>query len=156
MAKIDISQLKAVSDNSNTLIIYSWELRIGSWEFRGWERKLIIQNSDALPSDTIFAFLLLNTMSSAHDKIFCAKFSSFERFELMHLRTVGYAIFWRSVMKSGSQKSRFFSAIEPPLHSNTVTFIIQQSLFYAPTVALSECKRGFIVKRGCCLHSKTP
>ena len=106
-AEIDIPQLKAVFDNSNTLIIYSWEFRIGSWEFRGWERKLIIQNSDALPSDTIFAFLMLNTMSSAHDKIFGAKFSSFERFELMRLRTVGYAILWRSVMKSDSQKSRF-------------------------------------------------
>ena len=107
MAEIDIPQLKAVFDNSNTLIIYSWELRIGSWEFRGWERKFLIPNSDALPSDTIFAFLTLNTMSSAHDKIFGAKFSSFERFELMRLRTVGYAIFWRSVMKSDSQKSRF-------------------------------------------------
>ena len=42
---------------------------------------------------TIFAFLMLNTMSSAHNKIFGAKFSSFERFELMRLRTVGYAIF---------------------------------------------------------------
>ena len=106
-AEIDIPQLKAVFDNSNTLIIYSWEFRIGSWEFRGWERKFLIPNSDALPSDTIFAFLMLNTMSSAHDKIFGAKFSSFERFELMRLRTVGYAILWRSVMKSDSQKSRF-------------------------------------------------
>ena len=32
-------------------------------------------------------------MSSAHDKIFGAKFSSFERFELIRLRTVGYVIF---------------------------------------------------------------
>ena len=46
-----------------------------------------------MPSDTIFAFLTLNTMSSAHNKIFGAKFSSFERFELMRLRTVGYAVF---------------------------------------------------------------
>ena len=44
-------------------------------------------------ADTIFAFLMLNTMSSAHNKIFGAKFSSFERFGLMRLRTVGYAIF---------------------------------------------------------------
>ena len=28
---------------------------------------------------TIFAFLMLNTMSPAHNKIFGAKFSSFER-----------------------------------------------------------------------------
>ena len=32
-------------------------------------------------------------MSSAHDKIFGAKFSSFERFELKRLRTVGYEIY---------------------------------------------------------------
>ena len=56
-------------------------------------RKLIIPNSDALPSDTIFAFLMLNTMSSAHDKIFGAKFSSFERFELIRSHTECYAIF---------------------------------------------------------------
>ena len=31
------------------------------------------------PSDTIFAFLMLNTMSPAHNKIFGAKFLSFER-----------------------------------------------------------------------------
>ena len=143
-------------DNSNTLIIYSWELRIGSWEFRGWERKFLIPNSDALPSDTIFAFLMLNTMSSAHDKIFGEKFSSFERFELIRLRTVGYVIFWRNIMKSDSQKSRFFSAIEPLLHSNTVAVGTQKSLFCAPIAALSECKRGSIVKHGCCLHGKTP
>ena len=35
--------------------------------------------ADGLPSDTIFAFLTLNTMSSAHNKIFGAKFLSFER-----------------------------------------------------------------------------
>ena len=51
------------------------------------------QGADGGPSDTIFAFLTLNTMSSAHDKIFGAEFSSFERFELMRLRTVCYAIF---------------------------------------------------------------
>ena len=40
-------------------------------------------NSSAVSPKTIFAFLMLNTMSSAHDKIFGAKFSSFERFELI-------------------------------------------------------------------------
>ena len=46
-----------------------------------------------MPSDTIFAFLTLNTMSSAHNKIFGAKFSSFERFELIRSCTAGYAVF---------------------------------------------------------------
>ena len=40
--------------------------------------------ADALPSDTIFAFLTLNTMSSAHNKIFDAKFLSFERAAIVH------------------------------------------------------------------------
>ena len=54
---------------------------------------------------TIFVFLMFNTMSPAHNKIFGAKFLSFERFELTRLCTAGYAIFWRRVMKSGSQTS---------------------------------------------------
>ena len=33
-------------------------------------------------TDTIFAFLMLNTMSPAHNKIFGAKFLSFERLAL--------------------------------------------------------------------------
>ena len=41
-----------------------------------------IPNSSAVSADTIFAFLTLNTMSSAHEEIFGAKFSSFERLEL--------------------------------------------------------------------------
>ena len=53
-------------------------------------------------------------------------------------------------------KEPLFSAIEPLLHYNTATVIMQLSLFYTLIVALSECKRGSIVKRGCCLHSKTP
>ena len=35
--------------------------------------------SDGMSSDTIFAFLTLNTPRSAHNKIFGAKFLSFER-----------------------------------------------------------------------------
>ena len=36
-------------------------------------------NSSAVPPKTIFAFLTLNTPRSAHNKIFGAKFLSFER-----------------------------------------------------------------------------
>ena len=50
---------------------------------------------------------MLNTMSSAHNKIFGAKFLSFERLETMCLYTVCYAVFWINIMKSDSQKSRF-------------------------------------------------
>ena len=46
-------------------------------------------------------------MSPAHNKIFGAKFLSFERLETIYSYTVGYAVFWRIVMKSDSQKSRF-------------------------------------------------
>ena len=59
-----------------------------------------------MPTDTIFAFLMLNTPRSAHNKIFGAKFLSFERLETICLYTVCYAVFWRN-MKSDSQKSRF-------------------------------------------------
>lgn len=37
---------------------------------------------------TIFAFLMLNTMSPAHEEIFGAKFSSYERLRLYCLYTV--------------------------------------------------------------------
>ena len=50
---------------------------------------------------------MLNTMSSAHNKIFGAKFLSFERLETIYLYTVSYADFWRSVVKSDSQMSLF-------------------------------------------------
>ena len=43
---------------------------------------------------------MLNTMSSAHNKIFGAKFLSFERLEAMCLYTACYAVSKRSVMKS--------------------------------------------------------
>ena len=33
---------------------------------------------------TIFAFLMLNTMTSAHNKIFGAKFLSFERADIVY------------------------------------------------------------------------
>ena len=55
--------------------------------------KLLIQNSDGMPSDTIFAFLMLNTPRPAHNKIFGAKFVSFERLEIIWLYTEGCAIF---------------------------------------------------------------
>ena len=50
---------------------------------------------------------MLNTMSSAHNKIFGAKFLSFERLETMCLYTVSYVVFWRNTMKSDSQMSLF-------------------------------------------------
>ena len=46
-------------------------------------------------------------MSPAHNKIFGAKFLSFERLETMCSHTACYTVFERSVMKSDSQKSRF-------------------------------------------------
>ena len=46
-------------------------------------------------------------MSPAHNKIFGAKFLSFERLETTRLYTACYTVFERSVMKSDSQKSRF-------------------------------------------------
>ena len=42
---------------------------------------------------TIFAFLMLNTMSSAHNKIFGAKFLSFERLDTIRSYTACYVVF---------------------------------------------------------------
>ena len=46
--------------------------------------KLKIPNSSVVPPKTIFAFLMLNTMSPAHNKIFGAKFLSFERAAIVY------------------------------------------------------------------------
>ena len=46
-------------------------------------------------------------MSPAHNKIFGAKFLSFERLKTIRSYTVYYAVLWRNIMKSDSQKSRF-------------------------------------------------
>ena len=74
---------------------------------------------------------MLNTMSPAHNKIFGAKFLSFEQFEITCLYTVCYTIFWRSVVKLDSQKSHFF---------------MQKSLFYTPILPLlSYNKASFTV-----------
>ena len=56
---------------------------------------------------TIFAFLRLNTMSSAHDKIFGAKFLSFERARITGLYTVFYTACKESVQKKKAARSLF-------------------------------------------------
>jgi len=58
--------------------------------------------------NTIFAFLVLNTMSLAHNKIFGAKILSFERLKTMWLYTACYVVYGRNIMKSDSQMSHFF------------------------------------------------
>ena len=50
--------------------------------------KFKIPNSSEVPPKTIFAFLMLNTPRSAHNKIFGAKFLSFERAGINGLNTV--------------------------------------------------------------------
>ena len=49
--------------------------------------------TSAAPPNTIFAFLTLNTPRSAHNKIFGAKFLSFEFLETTCLNTACYAVF---------------------------------------------------------------
>ena len=51
----------------------------------------------AYPYDTIFAFLTLNTARSAHNKIFGAKFLSFERVAIAYWHTANYAVKRRNV-----------------------------------------------------------
>ena len=56
-------------------------------------KKLVLQNDieqeclENILAMTIFAFLTLNTMSSAHEEIFGAKFLSYERLRLCCLYT---------------------------------------------------------------------
>ena len=111
------------------------------------------QNFNLLPK-TIFAFLMLNTAHSAHNKIFGAKFVSFEHLETICLYTARYKIFQRKRYEIRLANEPLSSANEPRLHSHTATVVIQQSLFYTLIVALSDRKRGLIVKRGCCLYGK--
>ena len=66
-------------------------------------KKLVLQNDieqeclENILAMTIFAFLTLNTMSSAHEEIFGAKFSSYERLRLCCSYTVSYAVGgWRT------------------------------------------------------------
>ncbi len=74
--------------------IIDWEPKVRHEDrFYPINSKLLIQNSDGMPSDTIFAFLMLNTPRPAHNKIFGAKFLSFERLDITCLYTEGYAVF---------------------------------------------------------------
>ena len=64
---------------------------------------------------------MLNTMSPAHNKIFGAKFLSFERLGIMCLYTVCYAVLGTGRYEIRLAKEPLFAAIEPLLHSNTAT-----------------------------------
>ena len=44
--------------------------------------------------------------------------------------------------------------IADTLTSNTASVVIQNSLFYALIAALSDCKRGSVVKLGCSLDGR--
>ena len=70
---------------------------------------------------TIFAFLTLKTASSAHNKIFGAKFLSFERLRLICLYTMDYTYFGASRQSNEHIKQPLYVVIEPLYHSNTST-----------------------------------
>ena len=58
----------------------------------------MFSHSSVVLPNTIFAFLMLNTPRSAHNKIFGAKFLSFEHLETICSYTVCYAVFGRLVV----------------------------------------------------------
>ena len=70
---------------------------------------------------TIFAFLTLKTASPAHNKIFGAKFLSFERLRLICLYTVDYTYFGASKQSNEHVKQPLYVVIETLYHSNTST-----------------------------------
>ena len=64
-------------------------------------------------------------MSPAHNKIFGAKFLSFERLETTCSHTACYTVFLTKCYEIRLAKEPFFAAIAPLLHSNSATFIMQ-------------------------------
>ena len=54
------------------------------------------------------------------------------------------------------QNKHHWAAIEPLLHSNTATIVMQKSHYCTLVALLLEYKSGAIVKLGCCLLSETP
>ena len=64
-------------------------------------------------------------MSPAPNKIFGAKFLSFERLGTTRLYTVCYTVFRTKRYEIRLANEPFFAAIEPLLHSKTATVVIQ-------------------------------
>ena len=97
----------------------------------------------SLMTDTIFAFLTLNTPRSAHKEIIGVNFSSFERAATSYWRTDDYAIKKSNVQWMTELNKHNKVAKEPLFHPNTASVMIQKSLFCLPTAAVLEDKRGF-------------
>ena len=91
---------------------------------------------------TIFAFLTLNTPRSAHNKIFGAKFLSFEQLELTSLQPTHYTADKQNTPRIAQQNQLVYVAKEPLLHCHRATVIMQNSLSCLPIVEVLECKRG--------------
>ena len=92
--------------------------------------------------NTIFAFLTLNTPRSAHNKIFGAKFLSFEQLVLTSSQPVYYTVNKQNTPKIAQQNQLVYVAKEPLLHCHRATTIMQNSLSCLPIVEVLECKRG--------------
>ena len=103
------------------LITYVWMWR---WELF-LTHNSIIKTPEVQLSVTIFAFLTLNTATWAHNEIFGAKFLSFERAASTSLLSVGYAVFCMMCAMICVLKQPLYAIIEPLLHSNSATFIMQ-------------------------------
>ena len=120
-AEIDIPQLKAVSDNSNTLIIYSWELRIGSWEFRGWERKthnskfghLAVRHNICISNAQYYELSARQNLWCEILEFWAVWANAFAHSRLCDFMTKRYEI--------RLAKEPFLDAIAPLLHSNSAT-----------------------------------
>ena len=92
--------------------------------------------------NTIFAFLTLNTPRSAHNKIFVAKFLSFEQLVLTSSQPVHYTANKQNTPRIAQQNQPVYVAKKPLLHCNRATVIMQNSLSCLPIVEVLECKRG--------------
>ena len=92
--------------------------------------------------NTIFAFLTPNTPRSAHNKIFGAKFLSFEQLELTSSQPTHYTANKQNTPRIAQQNQLVYVAKKPLLHCNRATVIMQNSLSCLPIVEVLECKRG--------------
>ena len=89
---------------------------------------------------------MLNTPRSAHNKIFGAILSSFERAAIVSLYTAVYAVFACSVQWNGKHYWLYDIAKVPLLRSNTNAFAMQNKNYWSLIALVLECKSATIGK----------
>ena len=109
-----------------------------------------------MTSDTIFASLMLNTPRSAHEEIFGAKFSSFERAAIVCWNTADYAAVKRSVQWMIEQNKHHWVAIEPLFTlQHSLSCLTKEPLFHTNSGSVGVEKRLFLYIMGATSQQNT-